>query len=59
MDLNEISIQLQAGKAKIVKELVGQAIDEGIPAETILKDGLMPGMNVVGEKFKNNKENFC
>ena len=55
MDLNEISIQLQAGKAKIVKELVHQAIDEGIPAETILKDGLMPGMNVVGEKFKNNE----
>lgn len=55
MDLNEISIQLQAGKAKIVKELVQQAIDEGISAETILKDGLMPGMNVVGEKFKNNE----
>jgi len=55
MDLNEISIQLQAGKAKIAKELVQQAIDEGISAETILKDGLMPGMNVVGDKFKNNE----
>ncbi len=55
MDLKEISIQLQAGKAKIVKELVQQAIDEGISAEVILKDGLMAGMNIVGERFKNNE----
>ena len=53
--LSEISIQLQAGKAKAVKEMVQQAIDEGIPAETILKEGLVPGMNVIGEKFKNNE----
>ena len=30
--LNEISENLQKGKAKIVKELVQQAIDEGISA---------------------------
>lgn len=53
--LSEISTQLQAGKAKIVKEMVQQAIDEGIHAETILKEGLVAGMNVVGEKFKNNQ----
>ncbi|MBQ6679955.1 MAG: corrinoid protein [Lachnospiraceae bacterium] len=52
--LNEISLNLQQGKAKLIKELVQQAIDEGIPAETILNDGLMAGMNVIGEKFKNN-----
>ena len=55
MDLNEISVQLQAGKAKIVKNLVQQAIDEGIPAERILDEGLLAGMNVVGEQFKNNE----
>ena len=55
MDLNEISLQLQAGKAKIVKTLVQQAIDEGIPAQKILEEGLLAGMNVVGEKFKNNE----
>lgn len=55
MDLHEISIQLQAGKAKIVKNLVQQAIDEGIPAQRILEEGLLDGMNVVGEKFKNNE----
>ena len=35
--------------------LVQQAIDEGIPAETILDEGLLSGMNVIGEKFKNNE----
>ena len=55
MDLQEISLQLQAGKAKIVKTLVQQAIDEGIPARKILEEGLLAGMNVVGVKFKNNE----
>ncbi len=55
MDLHEISVQLQAGKAKMVKTLVQQAIDEGISADTILKEGLMDGMSIIGEKFKNNE----
>ena len=55
MDMNEISLQLQAGKAKIVKNLVQQALDEGIPAKTILEEGLLAGMAIVGEKFKNNE----
>ena len=55
MILQDISTQLQAGKAKIVKELVQQAIDEGIPAQEILEQGLLAGMNVIGEKFKNNE----
>ena len=53
--LLEISENLQKGKAKIVKELVSQAIDQGIPAAEILEKGLMAGMDVVGEKFKNNQ----
>lgn len=53
--LKDISLQLQAGKAKIVGELVQNAIDEGIPAETILNDGLLAGMNVVGVRFKNDE----
>ena len=46
--LNDISQNLQIGKAKIVKELVQQAIDEGIPAKDILEEGLMAGITVVG-----------
>ena len=53
--LLEISENLQAGKAKIVKELVQQAIDEGIAASSILQDGLLAGMDIVGVKFKNNE----
>ena len=53
--LIEISENLQKGKAKIVKELVQQAIDAGIPAEQILEEGLIAGMSVIGEKFKNNE----
>jgi corrinoid protein of di/trimethylamine methyltransferase len=53
--LNDISENLQMGKAKVVKELVQQAVDEGLPAEEILQEGLLSGMNVIGEKFKNNE----
>lgn len=55
MDLHQISLKLQAGKAKDVKALVQQAIDEGVPAHEILEKGLVDGMNVIGEKFKNNE----
>ena len=53
--LDRISQNLQTGKAKIVKGLVQEAIDAGIPAQQILEEGLLSGMNVVGEKFKNNE----
>ncbi len=53
--LSEISENLQKGKVKIVKELVQQAIDEGSDPEQILNEGLLSGMNVIGEKFKNNE----
>ena len=53
--LNEISLKLQAGKAKDVKVLVQQALDAGIAPKDILEQGLLHGMDVVGEKFKNNE----
>ena len=55
MELKEISAQLQAGKAKIVKTLVQQALDEGFAPQQILDEGLLDGMSVIGEKFKNNE----
>ena len=55
MNLNEISLQPQAGKAKIVKTLVQEALDAGVPAQQILEEGLLAGMSVVGEQFKNNE----
>ena len=53
--LNEISENLQKGKAKIVKELVQQALDEGVRPADILEQGLLHGMGIIGEKFKNNE----
>lgn len=53
--LDDISTNLQQGKAKAVKELVQKAIDEGINVETILENGLLAGMSIIGEKFKNNE----
>lgn len=52
--LIEISENLQKGKAKIVKELVQQAIDAGMDPQEIL-GGLLFGMDVIGEKFKNGE----
>ncbi len=53
--LELISVAVQKGKAKDIKVLVQQAIDEGVAAETILNDGLMAGMNIIGGKFKRDE----
>ena len=53
--LEDISAALQKGKAKDVKELVQQAIGEGLGAQTILEEGLLSGMNIIGGKFKRNE----
>ena len=46
--LNDISENLQRGKAKVVKELVQQAINEGLSAKEILEEGLLSGMSIIG-----------
>jgi methanogenic corrinoid protein MtbC1 len=53
--LNDISQFLQQGKRKDVVELVNQAIAEGYSAKDILEQGLLAGMGVIGDKFKNNE----
>ncbi len=53
--INEISENLQKGKAKKVKILVQQALDENINPKIILNDGLLSAMMIIGEKFKNNE----
>jgi len=37
------------------KDIARKLVDEGVPAVEILNDGLMPGMDVVGKKFKANE----
>ena len=53
--LGEISAALQSGRAKIVKELVQQALDEGLSARDILEQGLLAGMDIIATKFTNNE----
>lgn len=53
--LSEISSFLQQGRKPKVEALVNQALEEGISAKEILENGLLDGMNVVGEKFKKNE----
>lgn len=53
--IQEMSEFLQKGKAKNVKQLVAQALEAGEDPRVILNDGLLSGMMIVGEKFKNNE----
>ncbi len=53
--LVEISELLQKGRAPQVRELVAQAVAEGIAPKTILEEGLLFGMGIIGGKFKNNE----
>jgi 5-methyltetrahydrofolate--homocysteine methyltransferase len=52
-DLSAISEYVVNGQADKVQESVKKAIDDGVDALTILNDGLVKGMDVIGEKFKN------
>lgn len=53
--LQEISEMLQKGKANKVKELVEQALEQGMAPKEVLEDGLLTGMGVVGDKFQKNE----
>ncbi|MGD8237719.1 MAG: corrinoid protein [Armatimonadota bacterium] len=43
------------GKRDDAKSLTEEALAEGTGAEQVLNEGLVAGMSVVGEKFKNNE----
>ena len=53
--IQDISAFLQKGRAKNVKALVQQALDENVDPKEILNEGLLAGMMIIGEKFKNNE----
>lgn len=53
--IEEMSEFLQKGRAKNVRALVEQALEEGLDPKEILNDGLLSGMMIVGRKFKNNE----
>ncbi|MBR5601725.1 MAG: corrinoid protein [Clostridia bacterium] len=53
--LIDISEKLQRGRAKDVSALVTEALAAGVDPQIILNEGLIAGMNIVGEKFRQNE----
>ena len=54
-DLQALAQAIINGKAPDAKALTESALAEGMSPGQILNEGLVAGMNVVGEKFKNNE----
>ncbi|MCG6923693.1 MAG: corrinoid protein [Acidobacteria bacterium] len=50
--LKQIADSLQKGDDPRVGALAAEALEKGIPAGDVLQDGLIAGMNVVGEQFR-------
>ena len=53
--VQDIAENLMKGKANDVKELVQKALDEGVAPGSVLNEGLLAGMSVIGERFKKNE----
>ena len=53
--LHQINETLQRGEDRKVAELTRQAIAAQLPADRILNEGLLAGMDVVGERFGANE----
>ena len=53
--LSSISTNVIQGKKDEIADLTQRALDEGLDAQEILNDGLMPGMNHVGVEFRAGK----
>jgi 5-methyltetrahydrofolate--homocysteine methyltransferase len=54
-DLQALAQAIINGKAPDAKSLTESALAEGVKPGDILNNGLVAGMSVVGEKFKNNE----
>lgn len=50
-----IQAAIIAGNSAMVKQLVGEYLANGISATSIIDQGLIGGMNVIAERFKNNE----
>ena len=54
-DMKALAEAVISGKKDDTEALVKAALDENMDPGTILNEGLIAGMSVVGEKFKNNE----
>jgi 5-methyltetrahydrofolate--homocysteine methyltransferase len=53
--LQKISEELQKGNYQEMPKLVQEALNANVPPSKILSDGLVAGMDVVGEKFRRDE----
>jgi len=53
--IQEIAAAVEAGKSKNVTALVQAALDEGLAPLTILNEGMIAAMSVVGDKFQKEE----
>lgn len=53
--LEDISQAVENGKVKAIRELVPQALEQGVPVRSILEEGLLHGMGIVGDRFTRNE----
>lgn len=52
--LKKISKTIEEGDDENILEVVNAALSQNISASDILNEGLLPGMRVIGEQFKNH-----
>ena len=53
--LEQMAADLMKGKANDVKAAVEQALADGLEPGTILTEGLLSGMGIIGARFKKNE----
>jgi len=51
----EISAAVENGKAKLIEGLVSGALDAGVNPNSILDDGMISAMGIIGAKFQANE----
>jgi 5-methyltetrahydrofolate--homocysteine methyltransferase len=54
-ELQDLAALLEQGQSQKVLALTQQLVDSGMSPETVLNDGLIAGMAVVGEKMRNGE----
>jgi len=54
-DLKALADALIRGDRNTVADLTAKALEEAVEPKDILEQGLIAGMNVIGERFKNNE----
>ncbi|GAH09500.1 unnamed protein product, partial [marine sediment metagenome] len=53
-DLKALAEAVIRGDQNTAVEITKAALDEGTAAESVLKKGLIAGMDVIGDRFKKN-----